>query len=139
MNEIYKLLATAAICLTLGLNASFAQTNPNFLIEYSGCELSGTLYTTAITYVIVEIPNGGIPSVVYGPKSNTIIYPNFGWPVNIPDWDCDQSSDRIQYIIIIQVDRLDENGIVICSGELRTSPMTCDELNNGNTYTVILN
>lgn len=113
MNKIYKLLTTAAIIMTLGLNTSFAQTYPNFTIEYSGCELSSTLYTTAITYVIVEIPDGGTPSVVYGPKSNTIIYPNFGWPVNIFDWGCDQSTDKIQYMIIIQVDRLDENGIVV--------------------------
>lgn len=139
MNKIYKLLATAAIIMTLGLNTSFAQTNPNFLIEYSGCELLSTLYTTSITYIIVEIPNGGTPSVVVGPNSNTISYPDFGWDEIVEDWDCDQSPDKIQYMIIIQVDRLDENGIVVCSGELRTDTMPCDELYNGNTYTVALN
>jgi hypothetical protein len=139
MNKIFKLLATAAICLTLGLNTSFAQTDPNFLIEYSGCELSSTLYTTAITYVIVEIPDSGTSSVVVGPNSNTISYPNFGWEEIVDEWGCDQSTDKIQYMIIIQVDRLDENGIVVCSGELRTDTMPCDELYNGNTYTVILN
>jgi hypothetical protein len=125
--------------MTIGLNTSFAQTDPNFTIDYSGCELSSTLYTTAITYVIVEIPNGGTASVVVGPNSNTISYPNFGWPVTVTAWDCDQNTDKFQYMIIIQVDRLDENGNVICSGELRTSTMPCDELYNGNTYTVILN
>ncbi len=138
MNKIYKLVAVIAIFLTLGISAGNAQ-NPKFRIEYSGCELSCLHYTTVITYTIIEIPNGGTPSVIYGPKENTIAYPNFGWAVEIQDWDCDQSSDRIQYVIVINVKRYDDDGVLVCTGDIRTDPMPCSDLYNNNLYTVLLN
>lgn len=138
MNKIIKSLAILTIFLTLGISSSNAQ-NPTFRIEYSGCELSCLHYTTVINYAIIEIPNGGTPNVIYGPKEKTISYPEFGWAVNIPDWDCDQSTDKIQYVIVINVKRYDDQGILVCSGDLRTNPMPCRDLYNNTLYTVLLN
>lgn len=139
MTKIIKIIAVLAIFLTLGMNISMAQTYPQFIINCTGCELANTHYTTDVTYAIIEIPNGGTPSVVYGPETNTVVYPYTELDVINMIWDCDQSTEKNQYMIIIHVDRYDENHNLVCSGDLRTSPMPCSELYNNDTYTVSLN
>lgn len=135
MNKIIRSIAVLAIFLTLGISSSIAQ-GLSFDINYSGCDLTTTHYSTKITCVIVKIPGG---DVVFGPNIQIISYPEFGGNIDAPDFTCDESTEELQYMVIIHIDLLDENSEVKCTGDLRTSLMSCSDLYELTELSVLLN
>ena len=137
MKTFFKTALFLMFSLTLGMNTALAQqNNPKFTIKWDGCDLGTTQYKHFVTYTIYDVINS---SIAYGPFSSTISYPDYNWPVEIDNWDCDQSSELNRFILIIHVDYLNENDEIVCSGNLRTNAFPCGELYNENIYTVTLN
>ena len=136
MNKI-KLLTICAILAFLGLSKSYAQ-NPEFIANWSGCDLQVTDSYYQLTWAIWDISLGQVvatnqgvnPPLTYSQDVNSA-YVNCG-----PAWDCNQSSETKNYILIVQVELLKDEEY--CSGTARTNPLTCNELYSYNTTVNIL-
>lgn len=134
MKKLAKSVMLLFLCLTFVINSN-AQ-DPNFTIKWDGCDLGTTNYSHSVTYAIVDVTTN---SVVAGPYNEEVLYPYVSCPATVYNWDCDQTIETKHYMLVIHVEYWDENGNVICSGDLRTNILPCSDLYNGNIYTVLLN
>lgn len=130
-----KLFAVCAIFAFLGLSNSYGQ-DPSFKATWSGCNLQVSESHYELTWAIWDI---SLDEVVATNQDTPLIYLQSVNSANvdcITSWDCNQSSETKNYILIVQVELLKD--AEYCSGIGRSNPLTCSELYNYNTTVKVL-
>lgn len=133
MKSISKLLLS--LTFTLLISTVLSAQNPNFTIQWnSNCEVQSTQAKYRLTYTIVHIPT---QTPVFTPViiSNIPLSQSSQW-INIDFWSCDRDELALNYLVYAKVERVEPNGDVSCTGEIRSSYKKCSELYDGLTFTV---
>lgn len=131
MKSTTKFIILLASILVIGVGNAKAQ-NPTFTVNWSGCHIQINDSYYKITYAIIDISLG---APVVGPNIITNIDQSLSsYFIEIPNWDCNQSIETEDYFILVQVELIKDNGY--CSGDARSSTLTCAELYDNITINV---
>lgn len=122
MKSTTKFIILLASILLIGASTVKAQ-NPTFTVNWSGCHIQINDSYYKITYAIWDISLG---APVVGPTELNVDQALSSQAIEISNWDCNQSIEIKNYIIIVQVELIKDNEY--CSGDARSSTLTCAEL-----------
>jgi hypothetical protein len=126
-----KFIILFATVLLIGIGTTKAQ-NPTFTVNWSGCniQVSGSYFQ--LTYTIWDISTQSPafdPVVITGIDQTVSSYQVF-----VTNWDCNQSLETKNYLIIVQVALIKDANY--CAGDVRSNTLTCAELYDNITLNV---
>jgi hypothetical protein len=129
MKTISKLLLSLAFILLIGSSAKAQE--PNFTVNWNSyCEVQSQDSYYKVTWALVYIPTQ--TSVKNGDVTGISLL-NSSQLIEIIGWDCNIDEFPLNYRILVQVDRYqNDDETISCTGQARSSAIRCSELYDGS-------